>query len=374
METKDKKLEQLLNNYDLAGVSILHATKEGVDFTFTKGYQELETKKETSINTVYRFASVSKIIVALSVMTLVEKGVLDIYEDISKYLGYKVRNPKHPDKIITLEHLMTQTSSINDGNEDPVLGYDGVNGTSLDISLERLLTDPTYEYYTEKTFLDYAPGEYWCYSNFGCGILACIIEKVTGKYFTDYVKEVILDPLSIDGGFRVEQVNHKDMVASLYNYSKDNVSLCRSLDQFMRYMFPKFELGNNFRGPAGGLFISPMDLSKIMLMMMNKGIYQGIRILKEETIQEMEKVHWQGISDDPSYRAKGLQLNLMSGFSKEVLIGHFGSAYGLRSFMFYNKNNGYILACNGGNYIPVKGDLVKFHRDVIEYLVNKFEG
>lgn len=374
METKDLKLQELLEKYKHVGLTIVHTTKDDVDFCFTTGYQDLENNLETANDTIYRFASVSKIIVALSVMTLVEKGVLDIYEDVSKYLGFTLRNPNHPDKKITLEHIMTQTSSLNDGNEDPKLGYDGVNVTSLDISLERLLNDPTYEYYTDKTYLKAAPGEVWNYSNFGCGILACIIEKVTGKYFTDYVKEVILDPLGIDGGFRVDQVVKKDKVASLYVYENEDFRKLRSLELFERYLYPKYPLGNNFRGPAGGLFISPMDLSKIMRMMMNKGVYNGVRILKEETICEMEKVHWSGISDDPTYRAKGLQLQLLSGFTSEPLKGHFGSAYGLRSFMFYTKNNGYILACNGANFIYVKDDMVKMHRDIITYLTNKYEG
>ena len=166
-------------------------------------FKNIEEDIDVCEDTIYRIASISKVIVALGAMKLVEEGKLDIYEDVSKYLGYTLRNPNHPDKKITLEQIMTQSSSITDGFDDPDKGYDAVNGPSVYVPLKEILTNPDYEYYNPKTFLNAEPGEQWLYSNFGCGILACIIEKVSGKLFTDYIKEVLLDPLEIDGGFRV---------------------------------------------------------------------------------------------------------------------------------------------------------------------------
>ena len=79
-------------------------------------------------------------------MKLVEEKKLNLDQDISKYLGFKVRNIHFPDDIITTRMLMTQTSSITDGFDDEDLtnetrrdGYNGVNGTSLDVTLEDLL-------------------------------------------------------------------------------------------------------------------------------------------------------------------------------------------------------------------------------------------
>jgi CubicO group peptidase (beta-lactamase class C family) len=372
---KDQQLEALLNKYPHVGVTIIHTTKDEIDYLQVFGKKDLNSCEPLTNNSIFRIASISKVIVALGIMKLVEDGKLDIYEDVSKYLGFPLRNIYYPDDKITLEMIMTQTSSLNDGNDDPHLGYDGVNGPTMEVDLNRLLNDETYEYYTKKTYLNKKPGTYWNYSNFGCGILACIIEKVTGKYFTDYIKEVLLDPLGIDGGYRIEQVKKMNDVVSLYDYSfKDNkFILLRNKDLFLEKMFPKYPLGNNFRGPAGGLFISGTDLSKIMLMLMNKGKYQSFRYLKEETVALMEQIHWQGIASDEAYKAKGLQLLLLDGFSKETLKGHFGFAYGLRSFMLYNTNHGYIFLCNGADYKEYEHGIVKMERDILEYLVNKFE-
>ena len=373
MKIVDKELDKIISKYDHVGLSVLHANPDGVDYLVNYGLSSLETKKPIENDTIYRIASISKVVVALCAMKLFEEGKLDIHEDISKYLGFKVRNPHFPLKPITTEMLMTQTSSLCDGNDDPICGYDGVNGPTIFVSLEDLLNNPDYVYYSPKTYLDAEPGTVWNYSNFGCGILACIIEKITNKLFTDYVKEVILDPLEIDGGYRIDQVEKKEKVAILYDYQNGEFVLERDLNLFEEKLFPKYPIGNNFRGPAGGLFISPLDLSKIMIMMMNKGSYNGIRILKEETISEMEKVHWRGISSDPSYKAKGLQLIILDGYSKEVLRGHFGCAYGLRSFMLYTRKNGYIFLCNGANYKEFAEHMVKMESDILKYLVKEYE-
>ena len=374
METKDLELKKILDKYEYASIAVLHATKDGINLLMTLGKQDIEEDIDVCEDTIYRIASISKVIVALGAMKLVEEGKLDIYEDVSKYLGFSLRNPNYPDKKITLEQIMTQSSSITDGFDDPDKGYDAVNGPSVYVPLKEILTNPDYEYYNPKTFLDAKPGEKWLYSNFGCGILACIIEKVSGKLFTDYIKEVLLDPLEIDGGFRVEQVKKLDKVASLYDYNDHGYKKLRTKDKFLEIMFPKYPIGDNFRGPAGGLFISAKDLSKIMIMMMNKGIYNGIRLFKEETILEMEKVHYDGYIYDRQYKAKGLQLCHLPFYTKEPMYGHFGTAYGLKSFMFYNRENGYIFMCGGSNYKQIPDRNISYlQNDVFEYLTKKFE-
>lgn len=373
MIKEDKELKKILDNYEYAGINIIHATKKEIDYNVFYGYKSIEEKSLIDEDTIYRIASISKIEIALAVMSLVEKGLLDIYTDISNYLGFKVRNPKYPEVFITIEMLMTQTSSINDGDYEAGLGYDGVNGPIIDVKLEDLLNNTNYKYYTSKTYLDACPGTLWRYSNFGCGILACIIEKVSGMPYIEYVKKVLLDPLDIDGGYSIKQVKSLDKVASLYEWD-NKLILERDINMFNEYCYPVYELGNNFRGPAGGLFISPKNLAKIMMMLMNKGIYNGVRILKEETVCEMFKIHWQGIASDPQYKKKGLQLILLDGYSKETLKGHFGCAYGLRSFMLFNEEHGYIFMCNGANYKEFQEHMVLMEKEVLLYLVKKFEG
>lgn len=347
-----KKFIEAMNKYKYSGVNMLLFSKNEILESVSLGYSSLENKTPLSLDNIFRIASISKIVVALAIMKLVEEGKIDVEEDISTYLGYKVRNPHFPDDVIKVKYVMTQTSSISDAN-DPVKGYDGVNGPFFHVSLQDLLTNPEYEYYTEKTYLKHRPGSYFEYSNFGCGILACIVEKVTGKYFTDYIREVVLLPLGLDASFRADEIVNKDKITSLYYYEFDPPKLSRDKDMFVTRVFPRYPLGDNFRGPAGGLFISALDLMKIAQMMMNKGVLNGVEIFKKETIDLMEQEAWRGVAEgDGAYKAKGLQLHLLEldfwpYIGAKGLKGHFGSAYGVMTFMFYTEDFGMIFFCSG---------------------------
>ena len=108
-----------------------------------------------------------------------------------------------------------------------------------------------------------------------------------------------------------------------------------------------------------------------MSMLMHKGIYNNVRILKEETVIEMEKVQWEGIPTDPTYKKKGLQMIIMDEFTDKPLKGHFGNAYGLRSFMLYNENGGIIFLCNGADFITDEEHMTIVQEKIIKFLVEK---
>lgn len=293
------------------------------------GTRSVDEKLLTTPDTIYRIASISKVIVAIAALMLYDDGLLDIYKDISDYLGYKVRNPYFPNDVITIEMLMTQTSSINDGQDDK-LGYDGVNGPSFYVELKRLLTDQNYEYYTDKTYLNVRPGSTFCYSNFGCGILLVLWRKYQEYILPILLKKDCLSQMHLDAGFRIDDIEKIDMVASLYN---EDLKLVRDKNLFQKVVFPRYTIGDNFRGPAGGLFISAIDLAKIMQMLMNNGIYDGKRYLKEDTVKNMKSIHWKTVYPQGLYKQKGLQLLILDDYG-DRLYGHTGNAYGLRSLCY----------------------------------------
>lgn len=64
-----------------------------------------------------RIASISKLVTALGVMRLVDRGKLDLDRDVSDYLGWRLRNPAFPDRAITLAMLLSHRSSLLDGED-----------------------------------------------------------------------------------------------------------------------------------------------------------------------------------------------------------------------------------------------------------------
>ncbi len=339
-ENMKKLFDEICKEFGVVGASAIVLKNNELT---TLCYGKASEDKVASEDSIYRIASISKIIVALAAMKLVEEKKLDLDEDISVYLGFKVRNIYHPDKPITTRMLMTQTSSITDGFDDEEMTndeerldtYNGVNGTFRPVTLEDLLIPNSSVYYNDITFDKQVPGTNFIYSNFGCGILACIVERISGEYFTDYVKKVLLTPLGLDASFRVDEIKNFENVASTYIPQNGEMVINRTKERFLRGVYPRFEIGQNYRGPAGGLFISAKDLSVIMQMLINRGTYQGVKVYEAETIELMFVKNWEGNTD--GYRAKGLQMAIMdvNGYK---LYGHFGSAYGVRSFMFFDKD------------------------------------
>lgn len=343
------------------------------------GFSDLENKTKTHEKTIYRIASISKTILAIGLMQLYEKKLFKLNQDISDILGYKIRNPKYPDSVITVEMIMTQTSSITDGydDEDPkndgiIKGYNGVNGSNIELSLKDLLTNKDNKYYTPLTFSDYAPGERFIYSNLGCGIMACMIEKLSGEYYFDYMEKHVFAPLNIDASFVASHIKRQENIASTYLYveeSKEHI-ISRSNLSFINGAYKLWPLGDNYRGPAGGLFIDMDDLSTLMRMFINGGIVNGVRILEKETIDLMYQIHWIGKGD--GYHGKGLQMRILETFEKDNLVfrGHTGGAYGVRSYMFFNikYKYGMIFITNGGGY---KTDTLHHILDVFYNTMNK---
>lgn len=81
-------------------------------------------RRKVSIDDPVRVASISKLVVALGVMRLVEQGKLDLDRDINAYLGWEVRNPAFPDAPITMRHLLSHRSGLRD-NVDYIVPLDG---------------------------------------------------------------------------------------------------------------------------------------------------------------------------------------------------------------------------------------------------------
>lgn len=340
----NKKFIEICEEEELIGANIVVANENEILEKCSFGYKDYTNKVPSDENTIYRIASISKTVGAIGLMQLVEKGLVDLDEDISTYLGYKVRNPKYPNDVITVKMITLQTSSIQDGYDDEnpayddiIKGYNGINGTYIDVSLKELLTDTESQYYTPYTYGNYKPGTRFCYSNFGCGIMACIIEKASGELYVDYMENHVFKPLGLDASFKAGRINAKDDIANMYSPGKKDLYEWDK-SRFINSKLPIFELGNNFRGPAGGLFINMKDLSVIMRMFLNYGTYNGVTILKKETVEMMYQQEWAGTPSDVNdeYRGKAIQMRVIQGPNGFTYKGHTGGAYGVRSYMFFN--------------------------------------
>ena len=162
--------------------------------------------------TLYRVASISKLITTLGVMRLVEAGKLRLDDDVSPALGFSLRNPAFPDVPITLRTLLNHTSSLRDD-----AGYYWDAGQNVHL---RDVLVPGGHLHGDGAMWDkqHAPGTYFQYCNLAWGVISGIMERATGERFDRLMKRLVLDPLGLRGGFHPFDLSEADLqnVATLY--------------------------------------------------------------------------------------------------------------------------------------------------------------
>src|SRR5687767_3876419 len=142
--------------------------EDGLTASGASGLADRARERRLTVDDPVRIASVTKLVVALGVMRLVEQGRLDLDRDVSEWLGWTLRNPAFPDRPITLRMLLSHTSSLRDEIDYAVpLGTD----------LRQALADPA------AFDAEHDPGSYFRYANLNYPIIASVMERAAGERF-----------------------------------------------------------------------------------------------------------------------------------------------------------------------------------------------
>ena len=192
--------EAMMDSLKVVGSNVVVVKDNKIIYSHSFGLKNRERGEEMTPNTIFRIASISKSFTATAIMQLVEKGKLDLKADVNKYLDFKVRNPKYPDVPITLEMLLSHTSSLND-SQGYWESFDAVNPA----------TNPDYA----KCYNDYRPGTGYEYCNYAFNIMSAVIEKVSGQRFDRYIVQHIMKPLGLKGSHCVDDLD-STRFATLY--------------------------------------------------------------------------------------------------------------------------------------------------------------
>ena len=347
----DAAIQEVMEEYDCVGISAVVIQDGEVIYDKAFGYKDLDTKEPLSTSHMMRIASISKSFTATGLMKQVEKGIISLDDDISDLIGFKIRNPHHPEVPITLRMVLSHTASIRDQENYSTLDHlnPAINGDCA------------------ASFYEYKPGEGYNYSNLGLNLAGTILEKVTNVRFDQYVRDSIILPLGLEGGHNIDVLD-SSRIASLYHrrngeYVKSPAygSVAHRLDNYtMGYSAPIFS-------PTGGVKISAQDLAQYMKMHMNYGELNGVRIMSEESAKTMQTPVWmiQNIHewedqyglclkefvdfiDNPRYNTPG-----------NYPIGHTGDAYGLRSIIIWSPADGWGIAAMTNGYTIKDTDIIQ---------------
>ncbi|WIW95625.1 serine hydrolase domain-containing protein [Altererythrobacter rubellus] len=308
-----------------------------------EGEVDRETGRAVEANDPVRIASISKLIMALATLRLVDEGKVDLNADVSDYLGWHLRSPNFPDAKVTLAQLLSHRSGLRDN-----AGY----VIPLGESLQAKLSDP------KAWYADAPPGEApFEYANLGSPVVATVLEAATGERFDHIMERTIFAPLEVEACLNWIGCSEEQIARAVVLY-RDTGEVARddAADLPPNCTIPvaegvKCSLDNYVPGtngsifsPQGGVRIGMMDLAKIG---------QAFLPLNSEFLSEsaQHEIAMHIVFNAPVrqefFCEYGLAMHQIEVSDVEcqdrlfsdglARIGHAGEAYGLRSGLWYSR-------------------------------------
>ena len=316
-EQIDAVLSEVMEEYSAMAVSV-GVIEDGVVTGSGAWGWAVKNEREMTAGTKVRVASTSKVALGLCAMAMAEDGLLELDAPLSTYWGEDIRNPYSKGQPSAYS-LMTHTSSIMD------------RATQGGLSNLRSLLRSSWRN------MEPGNGGYWFYSNFGFCILGTTLELAANEVLEEYLQSRYLAPLGIRGSLFGGNLE-ADELACLYNvYGGVERSTTAQASQAV-----PTEIGAGASYYPGGLTISAPDLAKLVAILANDGVYDGVRYLSAESVADMETPRFAVDYLEGTYPFEQClvlrhQEDLMG---RDNIYYHTGSAYGVYALLSYDPDTG----------------------------------
>jgi len=273
----DNEIEKEMSDYQIPSLSACIIKNDDIVWQKYYGNSAVSNSLPDS-GSIYAVASVSKTVLVTAVLRLFGQGLIDLDADINNYLPISIRNPNHPESRITIRILLTHTSGLAWPADDyEVPGFYDYYPLDSAPPLNEWIPQyvlPGSSNYVNAVWKNTVPGERELYSNVGTAILGYIVEEVSGTDFNSYCRQNIFGPLGMDNTSYAYADLDMDKVVNIYweNYQR--------IEHYRQLHFP-----------AQSLKTTMEDYSRLLIAYMNGGIFNGTRILEENTINQILKIH-----------------------------------------------------------------------------------
>jgi CubicO group peptidase (beta-lactamase class C family) len=282
-----------IDSQDFSGAVTLIARKGRVVHFESHGLADLEAHKAMTNDTLFRLASMTKPVTAVSILMLLEEGKLVLSDPLSKFIP-EYKNPKvaawnlpndpagaglrlvPAAREITIQDLLTHTSGLANGFEGPAGDYvrraNLPTGGSLDERVKRAAKLP----------LNFQPGTQWEYSpSTGFDTLGRIVEILSGMTLEQFFKTRIFEPLAMKDTFFTVPGNRAADVAVAYTKGESGLARPSTAPA------ARTESSGPYFSGAGGLTGSAADYLAFSQMLLNGGQLNGVRLLGRKTVELM---------------------------------------------------------------------------------------
>lgn len=327
-------LSSEVENGKLRGVHAMVYHEGKLVFDQFYGYRDFEALDSMRGDEQYFIQSMTKPIVSVGLMTLVEEGKVSLDDPVGMYLPQfstplVAKNPnegidveKYPAKRSpTLRELLSHTSGMSHGLTATVLDAQLLQSA---LSPENKTLNDRLKVLSNFPFL-YEPGTRWNYS-FSTDLLAGVIEKVSGQPLDQFLSERIFQPLGMKNtGYNLSE-SQAARVQVVYDFMPDT-TLVKAANQ-------PSPSGNTLFAGVNALFSTTQDYMIFAKMLLGQGELNGVRILKPETISLMATDFTGGLLGHPQREeviakvATGIVVDKEQNFVLEPGYG-FGLGFGI---------------------------------------------
>jgi CubicO group peptidase (beta-lactamase class C family) len=298
----NQMIERRIAAGDLAGAVTIVARKGKVVHHSAQGVMDLESKKPMASSSMFRIASMTKPVIGVAVMMLIEEGKLHLNDPVSRYIpqfkdmkvampiatsaqgGGRAGAPNTAPRFytvpaqrdVTIKDLLTHVSGLGSGpmgNSD-IEKVARKDGETLADYIPRLGT----------TALEFQPGSRWTYSpGAGFETLGRVIEIASGLKLDQFFRTRIFDPLGMKDITFWPTDAQMPRVATVY---------ARGANGLTKTVMPNDTMSRNvyFRG-SGGLYSTAEDYIPLGMMLANGGELNGKRLLSRKSVEMMSAAH-----------------------------------------------------------------------------------
>jgi CubicO group peptidase (beta-lactamase class C family) len=344
---KDGFIQELMKDEGIPGLEVVMVKQDKVVFLRSYGDAVLDVpgpRRPMRDDDRILTASTAKLCVTIAAMQQFEKGKFGLDDDINRSLPFKVRNPSWPDIPITWRMLLTHTSSIDENDEvyrslyywgkDHPLSFD-------DYVKARFV--PGGKYASYKLFRSGKPGSERFYSDDGFSLLAFALEQITHEPFDVYVKREIWSPLKMhESSYSLVGLSAEHLSVGYGAERKSDGSFsfvpakvfwghesAEGTVMDHQYSYPDY--------PTGRIYTTARDYARLLLMFLNNGAVDGVRILSPASVDM--------IFTPSGYRnldgwQQGIGVNGPLDLRGKQLWGHDGQGEGTASAFYINRRAG----------------------------------
>lgn len=302
-------------------------------------------------DTLYRVASITKMATALVTLSCIADGLFTLDTPARELLP----ETPHADVLagVSVRHLLSHTSGLADL---PAMDAALREGRSYDDVL------------ADSSIRACAPGKKLIYSNFGFGLLGCLLENVTGESVEALFRKRLFAPLGMRATLDASTLD-EGLIMPISRVLPYRKGADVTITPLGRKPLGEADPLRHFGHTAGAMYTDAPSLARLLQLIRHRGLHEGMQLIPESLMDEMTRQQ----SATPT-RTYGLGLVLLDRpkLWPKRLLGHQGFAYGCVDGAFIEEGTGrMVIFLNGGASEARKGKLGLVNQDVLKWALTK---